>query len=185
MQSCSRCQDAAAEVSLSLPLTFFSVTVKRAGKAEQCRAIAQQLGCRCAEEPTPDCSINACPHPLRPHLPFAHRGLCILEQGSSLTCTAPCTSVSLCEAAELLCDKGMRSKPNKTPVLLEITHILFPLDQGIIISACQLAGTSCAHPAATLLAARALCAAWWVRDIRFPTAGRITQHCTAWKAIRA
>lgn len=81
--------------------------------------------------------------------------------------------------------KSMSSKADKTPVFSEITHIVFPLDRGIIISACQLARTSRAHPPAVLLAARASCAAWWVRDSPFPAAGRVAQHPTAWKTIRA
>lgn len=66
--------------------------------------------------------------------------------------------------------KSTRPKPDKPPpVLSEITHIGFPLDRRIIISACQLARTSHAHPPAALLAARASCAAWCGRNGPFPS----------------
>lgn len=89
-QGCSQCRGAAAEPrfpcrAVPLPaVNIFQCHFKmRAGKAEQCRAVAQQLGCRCVGKPTPTPQHPFTSPSLRPHTPSACGG-CILEEGSSL-----------------------------------------------------------------------------------------------------
>lgn len=183
-QGCSQCREAAAEPRLpcrAVPLpagNIFQCHFKaRAGKAEHRRAVAQQLGCRCAGKPTP-APQHPCTSPsLRPHTPSAcgggahpRRGL-ILNFAQHLAPLRPSPRLQSRFAVRSAI-KSMRSKPGnpRPPVLSEITHVVFPLDWGIIISACQLARTGRAHPPAGLLAARASCAAWCGRNGPFPSA---------------